>query len=144
VENSILSTLVNNLIIALVPVLIGALGYLARAVVNYVKARTTAEHYAILQQLAIQAVQAAEQTLKSRAGEEKLAAAKSVVTAALLSRGIRLDEEQITAAIEAAVYVESGIQVDTANSAASISLSLPEFEGDASGVLAGGDADVAA
>jgi LL-H family phage holin len=107
------SQLATALIIALVPVVIGGLGYVARSVVAFVKARTSAAHYALLEQLAAQAVAAAEQTMKSAAGKAKLEAAKAVVTNALLKKGIRLDEEQVVAAIEAAVYAET-LKVDFA------------------------------
>jgi LL-H family phage holin len=108
------SQLATAFIIALVPVLIGGLGYVARSLVALVKAKTSAAHYALLEQLAAQAVLAAEQTMKSAAGKAKLDAARAVVTSALLKKGIRLDEEQIVAAIEAAVYAET-LKVDFAD-----------------------------
>jgi hypothetical protein len=101
-----LSEIATALIVALVPVIIGMLGFVARWVVAYVKARVAAEHYAILSQLARRAVEAIEQTLKGEPSKAKLAVAKAAVESALLARGIRLDEEEIVSAIEAAVYAE--------------------------------------
>ena len=113
----IVSTLVTSLIVALVPVLIGALAWLARTAVSYLKARATAEQFAILTQVASAAVAAVEQTLGSKAGKDKKAAALVLVRGTLLSKGIRLDEGAIEAAVEAAVYHELGVQ-----------LSVPDME----------------
>jgi LL-H family phage holin len=110
--NPFLSELATTFVIALVPVVIGAIGWIARAVVAEIKSRTNAAHYAILRQLASAAVRASEQTLKGKAGQEKLAAAKAVVTSALLAKGIRLDESEIATAIESAVFIEKGVWVD--------------------------------
>ena len=101
---SLTSDIVNALIVALVPVGIGALGWLARSVVNYLKARLAAEHYALVEQIAASTVAAINQTLNSKAGEEKRAAAIALVRAECAKRGITLDEEAIGNAVEAAVY----------------------------------------
>jgi LL-H family phage holin len=98
------SDIVNALIVALVPVGIGALGYLARSVINYLKARLAAEHYALVEQIAASTVAAINQTLSTKAGEEKRAAAIALVRAECAKRGITLDEEAIGNAVEAAVY----------------------------------------
>jgi LL-H family phage holin len=124
--NDILSQLATALVVALVPVAIGALGYLVRAAISYLKARTSAEHYALLEKLATQAVAAAEQTMKSSAGKAKLEAATAVVRNALLKKGIQLDESQIAAAIEAAVYVEKGFMFSSADTGVSAIAALPE------------------
>jgi LL-H family phage holin len=123
--NDLMSQLATALVVALVPVVIGALGYLVRAAIAYLKARTSAEHYALLEQLAGQAVAAAEQTMKSAAGKTKLEAAAAVVRSALLKKGIKLDEEQIVAAIEAAVYAEKGITLSV-DAGVSAVAALPE------------------
>ena len=101
---SLTSDLINALIIALVPVGIGALGWIARSVINYLKARLAAEHYALVEQIAASTVAAINQTLNSKAGEEKKAVAIALVRAECAKRGITLDEDAIGNAVEAAVY----------------------------------------
>ncbi len=131
--NDILSQLATALVVALVPVAIGAIGYLVRSVISLLKAKATREQFAILEQVATAAVQAVEQTLKSAKGAEKKAAALAVVRSALLKKGIALDEAQIEAAIESAVYIEAGIRVDlSAVNSASAVTALPEVDGDVS------------
>lgn len=98
------SDLVNALIMALVPVVIGALGYLAKVIIGYLKARMTAEQYRIIEMVAATTVASLEQSLKGKAGQEKKEAALALVRAECLKRGIKLDEEAIQSAIEAAVY----------------------------------------
>ena len=104
--NPFLSELATALVVALVPVAIGGLGFVARWVVAYIKARVAAEHYLVLSQLARRAVEAVEQTLKTESSKAKLAAAVAAVEGALLAKGIKLDENEIVNAIEAAVYAE--------------------------------------
>ena len=133
----ILSQLLTALVVALVPVVVGALGYVARAAINYMKAKTSAEHFMILENLAFQAVNAIEQTMKSKAGQEKLDAAKAVVRGALLKRGIQLDEAQIEAAIEAAVYTNRGITVDAPEGNVSFVSTLPDSTEAPAGEIAG-------
>lgn len=110
-ENQFLSDLVSQFLVAMVPVAIGALAYLGKQLISWIKSKTSAEQYALLQSLAVQAVKAAEQTMKSKPGQEKKAAALAVVRSALLSRGIKIDESAVSAAIEAAVYAEVGVTV---------------------------------
>ena len=125
--NDILSQLATALVVALVPVAIGAAGYLVRSVVSLLKAKATREQFAILEQVATAAVQAVAQTLKSAKGVEKKAAALAVVRSALLKKGITLDESQIEAAIESAVYIEAGIRVDFSKiDGASAAAALPD------------------
>jgi LL-H family phage holin len=100
------SDLINSLIVALVPVAIGALGYLAKQVIALLKANLDKEHYRMLEAIAKTAVCSIEQTLYSKKGEEKKAAALVLVRSECLKRGLKLDESAITAAIEAAVYEE--------------------------------------
>ena len=101
-----LSDIINALTLALVPVAIGALGYIARTAVNYLKARLSAEQFALAEKIAGATVASLEKTLKGKSGEEKRAAALALVRAECLKRGIRLDEQAIGNAIEAAVYRE--------------------------------------
>ena len=126
--NTFLSDLATGLVVALVPVVIGALGWVARAVVTHIKARTSAAHYDLLRQLASAAVRASEQALKGRDGQTKLAAARAVVTNALLAKGIKLDEEAITAAIEASVWVEKGVFVDAEAATPTLADALPAVD----------------
>lgn len=102
--NTIVSEIATQAVIALVPVLIGALAFIAKEVYSWIKSRVTVQHMVILEQLASSAVSAIEQTLKTSAGKEKKEAALAICRQALLKRGIKLDEEQIAAAIEAEVY----------------------------------------
>ena len=111
-SNELLNTFLNTLIIAMVPVIIGGLGFVGNAVIGYLKARTTKEQFALLQDLATQAVRAVQQTAKSDIGKAKLEQARVIVTAQLITKGINLDEAAITASIEAAVYKEFGTVVD--------------------------------
>jgi LL-H family phage holin len=104
--NPLMSDLLNALIVALVPVAIGALGWIANTVINYLKARMGAEQFAMLEALARTAVRSVEQTLKSEEGEAKKAAALALVKGECLKRGWALDDSAIGAAIEAAVYQE--------------------------------------
>jgi LL-H family phage holin len=101
-----MSDLLNTLLIALVPVAIGALGYLGKQVIGYLKARMGAEQFTMVEALATTAVRSIEQTLKETANTEKRAAALALVKAECLKRGYKLDDAAIGAAIEAAVYKE--------------------------------------
>lgn len=99
-------------VLASIPVLITGIAYLGKQVISYIKTRTSAEQYALLEAAARQAVQAVEQTLHSKAGAEKQRAAVAIVNSALLSRGIALDETRIVAAVEAAVYENLGVKFE--------------------------------
>jgi LL-H family phage holin len=100
----LISDLVNALIVALVPVAIGALGYLAKQVINLIQANVSKEQYAMLEKIASATVASINQTLSSKAGEEKKQAALALVRSECAKRGIKLDEEAIGNAVEAAVY----------------------------------------
>ena len=100
------SDLINALIVALIPVAIGALGWIARSVIGYLKARINAEQYQMLEKIAATTVASLSQTLATKAGAEKKAAAVALVRAECAKRGLSLDEEAISTAIEAAVYRE--------------------------------------
>jgi LL-H family phage holin len=104
--NPLINDLLNALIIGLVPVAIGALGYVGKQVIGYLKARMSAEQFAMVEALARTAVRSIEQTLGTEEGEAKKAAALALVKSECLKRGYRLDDAAIGAAIEAAVYQE--------------------------------------
>jgi LL-H family phage holin len=104
INDPFISDLVNALVIALVPVVIGGVGYIARALINYLKARMSAEQYRIIEMVAATTVASLEQSLKGQAGQAKKEAALALVRAECLKRGIKLDEDAIQSAIEAAVY----------------------------------------
>jgi LL-H family phage holin len=98
------SDIINGLIVALIPVAIGALGYVAKQVINLIQANVSKEQYAMLEKIAAATVASINQTLASKAGEEKKAAALALVRSECAKRGIKLDEEAIGNAVEAAVY----------------------------------------
>jgi LL-H family phage holin len=104
--NPLINDLLNALIIGLVPVAIGALGYVGNQVIAYLKARMGAEQFAMVEALARTAVRSIEQTLGTEEGEAKKAAALALVKSECLKRGYKLDDAAIGAAIEAAVYQE--------------------------------------
>lgn len=104
--NPLVNDLLNALIIGLVPVAIGALGYLGKQLINYLQARMSTEQFAMVEAIARTAVRSVEQTLGTEEGEAKKAAALALVTAECLKRGFKLDNAAIGAAIEAAVYQE--------------------------------------
>jgi LL-H family phage holin len=104
--NPLISDLLNALIVGLVPVAIGALGYLGKQLVDYLQARMSTEQFAMVEALARTAVRSIEQTLGTEEGEAKKDAALALVKAECLKRGYRLDDAAIGAAIEAAVYQE--------------------------------------
>lgn len=98
------SDIVNALIVALVPVVIGGLGYLANEVIKLIQANVSREQYAMLEKIAAATVASINQTLSSKAGEEKKQAALALVRDECAKRGIKLDEQAIGNAVEAAVY----------------------------------------
>lgn len=110
--NPVLSEFVTQFVIACVPLLVGGIAYAGKQLVNYVKSRTSAEQYALLERLARQAVQAVEQTLATQPGKEKRAAAIAAVRGALLSKGIKLGEDAIASAVESAVYANTGVVLE--------------------------------
>ena len=101
--NGLVSDIVNAAIVALIPMLIGGVAYLGRQVAAYIKARTNAEAYGMIEKIAATVVASVEQTLASDEGQDKKAAAVALVAAEALKRGIDLDLEQIENAVEAAV-----------------------------------------
>jgi LL-H family phage holin len=104
--NPLISDLLNALIVGLVPVAIGALGYLGKQLVDYLQARMSTEQFAMVEAIARTAVRSIEQTLGTEEGEAKKTAALALVKSECLKRGYKLDDAAIGAAIEAAVYQE--------------------------------------
>ena len=100
----LVNDLLNALIIGLVPVAIGALGYIGNQVIKLIQANVSREQYAMLEKIAAATVASINQTLTSKAGEEKKSAALVLVRSECAKRGIKLDEEAIGNAVEAAVY----------------------------------------
>lgn len=100
----LVNDLLNALIIGLVPVAIGALGYIGNQVIKLIQANVSREQYAMLEKIAAATVASINQTLASKAGEEKKSAALALVRSECAKRGIKLDEEAIGNAVEAAVY----------------------------------------
>jgi len=100
----LVNDLLNALIVGLVPVAIGALGYLANEIIKLIQANVSREQYAMLEKIAAATVASINQTLASKAGEEKKTAALALVRSECAKRGIKLDEEAIGNAVEAAVY----------------------------------------
>ncbi|MFH0917029.1 MAG: phage holin, LLH family [bacterium] len=94
------------LLLALIPVVIAAVGTLARVLWVKWRGEISAEQLDYLERVAAQAVLFAEQVYKDADGETKKAAAIAAVQAKLDARGIHVDLDQIVAAIEAAVYDE--------------------------------------
>jgi LL-H family phage holin len=99
-----ISDVINGLIVALIPLVIGAIGYVGKQIVEALKMRMTSEQYAMLEKIAASTVASVNQTLSTKAGEEKKAAALALVRSECAKRGINLDETAIANAIEAAVY----------------------------------------
>jgi len=88
-------------------VVTGVTGAVAKAVYSYLKSHTSAQQFAILEQLATSAVRTAEQGAIAGFVQDKKATAFNVVNEGLKNAGIKnLTAEQIDAAIEAAVKYE--------------------------------------
>ena len=100
----LVNDLLNALIVGLVPVVIGGLGYLANEVIKLIQANISREQYAMLEKIAAATVASINQTLSTKAGQEKKDAALALVRSECAKRGIKLDEEAIGNAVEAAVY----------------------------------------
>lgn len=88
----------------LLVVITGVVGALSKAVYTWVKTNTSASQFALLEQVAASAVDAAEQGAIAGFVSDRKATAIAIVNEALRNAGIRnLTAEQIDAAIEAAV-----------------------------------------
>jgi len=85
-------------------VITGIAGVVTRSVLGFIKANTSTKQYELLQALASDAVNAAEQGAIAGFITDRKAAAIATINAGLLSAGIKgITAEQIEAAIEAAV-----------------------------------------
>lgn len=93
-------TLIVNAVISVVGILITVA---LKMGLNLIKAKTTAEQFAFLQEAATVAVQAAEQLHLTGVINDKKAAAIDVLVRELATKGIKVDATAIDTAIEAAV-----------------------------------------
>jgi hypothetical protein len=102
----IVNDLLNALIVGLVPVAIGALGYLAKQVINLIQANVSREQYAMLEKIAAATVASINQTLNSKAGAEKKEAwqARARALRVCQARDQVGRKQAIGNAVEAAVY----------------------------------------
>jgi hypothetical protein len=92
------------LLLALVPVVIAAVGTLTRVLWVKWRGEISAEQLDYLERVAAQAVLAVEQIYRDADGETKKAEAIAMVQTKLDARQIKIDLDQIVAAIEASVY----------------------------------------
>lgn len=84
--------------------IIGVVGALSKAFYTFVKSKTSAQQFSMLEQLAASAVSASEQGAIGGFVTDKKATAIAIVNEGLKNAGItNLSAEQIEAAIEAAV-----------------------------------------
>lgn len=97
-------TAIANILLLVVT---GVTGAIAKAIYSFLKSNTTANQFAMLEQLATSAVRTAEMGAIGGFVNDKKATALAVVNEGLKNAGIRnLSAEQIDAAIEAAVKYE--------------------------------------
>lgn len=92
--------LVTNVLVALASLLITAVG---GAVTGFVRSRTTAQQWSVIQSIVTAAVRAAESAGITGDIVSKKSAALAAAQAMLASRGIKIDANALDAAIEAAV-----------------------------------------
>jgi hypothetical protein len=100
----VLWSVIEALLIALVPVAVGGIAALGRLLWQKWHREISASDREFLELAARTAVLYAEQVLGSATGAAKRAEAIKVVEAKLTARGIHIDVEEIVAAIHAAVY----------------------------------------
>ena len=105
-QQETLWTIIQALLLGLIPVVIAAVSALARVLWVKWRGEISAEELDYLERVAAQAVLYAEQVYRDADGETKKQAAIKAVQTKLDARGIRIDLDQIVAAIEAAVYDE--------------------------------------
>ena len=85
-------------------VVTGVVSWVAVQFRKNVKHNLSATSYALLQQIAADAVRYVEQTYKEADGPVKLAAATQAADSIISSYGLKVTVEQLNAIIEAAVY----------------------------------------
>jgi hypothetical protein len=89
-----------------VTALVTIAGWLGKTLVSFVNKKLTAEQIAVLMKVAAISVAVAEQTGLGKTAEEKKAEAMFVAQTYLDAYGIKVNAEQLSAAIEAAVFNE--------------------------------------
>ena len=95
--------LTNTIVTAVISVLVGLVAYALKQVPGFIKAKTTAEQFAFLQNVATVAVQAAEQLHLAGYIQDKKGVAIGIVVRELQAKGLKVDATSIDHAIEAAV-----------------------------------------
>ena len=105
-EQETLWTIIQALLLGLIPVVIAAVSALARVLWVKWRGEISADELDYLERVAAQAVLYAEQVYQEADGDTKKQAAIQAVQTKLDARGIHIDLDQIVAAIEAAVYDE--------------------------------------
>ena len=103
-EQETLWTIIQALLLGLVPVVIAAVSALARVLWVKWRGEISADELDYLERVAAQAVLYAEQVYRDADGETKKQAAIKALQTKLEARGIHIDLEQIVVAIEAARY----------------------------------------
>lgn len=99
-----LQTAIANILLL---VITGVVGAISKAVYTFVKTKTSANQFAILEQVVTSAIRTAEQGAIAGFVTDKKATAFAIVNEGLKNAGIRnLTAAQIDAAIEAAVKYE--------------------------------------
>ena len=93
-------------------VIIALIGYVARAVVGWLNQKGVVESILAKEELALIAVQFAEQAYFRASGPEKLDAAISWLSEQLIAKGIKVDSGEIHALIESAVYELNSAWID--------------------------------
>lgn len=95
--------IVSNIVLSIAGVVFAVVG---KAVRDFTIANKENKNFALLTSIAEAAVQAVEQVYGENEGDTKKAAAIEAVEAALATRGLKIDLDEIVNAIEAAVLRE--------------------------------------
>lgn len=98
-----LTPIITQLAVVVITTVIGAVGYTIR---QWANAKFNSEQLSVINDVAVIGVQAAEQLLNRFGGEEKKKFALEYAEAELARRGIKVDLDQLSAIIEAAVLAE--------------------------------------
>ncbi len=100
---SVYTPIIVNVFLTVITAVIGAVGLAVRSFVN---SKLNAEQLANLNTVATIAVQAAEQLYGALEGDQKKQFALDYAEAELAKRGIKVETDQLSAIIEAAVMAE--------------------------------------
>lgn len=92
----------------LITVLVAVASFLGKALRDFIVQKAKPEQLRFLMDVATKAVRVAEQTGLSKTGEEKKAEAMAIAQTFLDAYGVKVSAAQLSAAIEAAVFVEIG------------------------------------